>query len=191
MATATTTKKRPAAKKAAPKRKPAASRAKAQAKPAAPETRADRARQQLERAVVIPVGAALEARDAVTDRVEDLQARFGTTAAAEKQLKLYERRGTKVRKDAERSLKRTRTRVERELKARRRTAEKRVRAERKRFEAEAKDAAARVEAVRNAITQIDLANSTGALQSQVGQVVNTGVTAGTDALRTVRERFNA
>ena len=193
MATTTPTKKRATAAKTTAAKRKTSSRAKATPKAATPTplTRVERVREAAERAVVVPVGAALEARDAVAGTVEDLQARYGTAEAAEKQLKRFERRGEKVRKQAERRVKKARTRVERELKARRRTAEKRVRTERTRVEREAKQAAARMESVREAITQIDLANSTGFLQSQVEQALQTGVNAGTEAVRRASERLSA
>lgn len=102
---------------AAPKRKPAA-RATA-AKPAAasstttsstrPASRVAQAGQLAERAVLIPVGAALEARD----RVADLVAMTRSRDALEQRLTHFERRGGRARAQVEREVRRTRTRVER------------------------------------------------------------------------------
>jgi len=148
----------------------------------------------VQRAVTVQVGVVLEARDTVTGTVEDLQARFGTTAAAEKQVKQFEKRGEKARKQVERSLKRNRTRVERELKRRRTTAEKRVKVERKRVENEARTAVTRAntraDEVREAIRSIDLANGGQFIQAQVGQAGKV-VQTGADAVRRAADRFSA
>ena len=91
---------------------------------------ADRAREVVERAVDLPVGAVLE----VSDRVADLVGPFTGRAAAEKQLKSYrtrvtrsvkrtERRGATARRKAASEARKTRNRVEREARNRRRTVE--------------------------------------------------------------------
>jgi hypothetical protein len=74
---------------------------------------------QAERAVLIPVGATLIARDNVVETVKPYVTR--TTAQREftKSIKRYERRGTTARNKLERQLKRTRTQVERGLRQRR------------------------------------------------------------------------
>jgi hypothetical protein len=98
-------------------------------RPAAPSS-ADRAREVVERAVDLPVGAVLE----VSDRVADLVGPFTGRAAAEKQLKSYrtrvtrsvkrtERRGATARRKAATEARKTRNRVEREARNRRRTVE--------------------------------------------------------------------
>ncbi len=199
MATAANTKKKAtAAKKTAASRKTTAKKTQAKAAPA-PQTRVERAREAAERLVVVPVGAALEARDSVVATAEDLQARFGTTEAAEKQLekqiKKYEKRGEKARKQVERRVKKTRTtaerrvkktrkQVERELKLRRREAEKLV-------EQTTKDANARLDAVRESVRQIDLGTSVEFLQAQAEQVVKTSQEAGAEAVRRVSERIGS
>jgi hypothetical protein len=166
--------------------------------PTAPQTPIDRARdaaeqafRQVERAVTVQVGAVLEARDTVSGTVEDLQSRFGSPEAAEKEVKKFERRGTKARREVERTVKRNRKRIERELKTRRRKAEKRVTTERKRVEREAKTvvkrANGRADEAREAIRQIDLANGADFFQTQVGQVVE----AGSKAARRAGERIAA
>ena len=70
---------------------------------------------QAERALLIPVGAALIARDAVVDITKPYTSR----TSAEKELKKFERRGNTARNTLRREAKRTRTRVERELRQRR------------------------------------------------------------------------
>jgi F0F1-type ATP synthase membrane subunit b/b' len=198
MATAASTKtKATAAKKTAASRKTTAKKTQAKKAAPAPQTRIERAREAAERLVVVPVGAALEARDTVVATAEDLQTRFGTAEAAEKQLekqiKKYEKRGEKARKNVERRVKKTRTtaerrvkktrkNVERELKLRRREAEKLV-------EQTTKDANARLDAVRESVRQIDLGTSVEFLQAQAEQVVKTGQEAGAEAVRRVSERI--
>lgn len=179
-----------AARKTTARKTQAKPRAKATATPE-PQSPALRAREAAERLVKVQVGAVLEARDTLRSTVDGIQADFGSSDAAEKQLKRFERRGTKATKAAERRVKKTRTRVERELRTRRRTAEKRVTAERKRLEREARNAAERVDAVREAVRQIDLANGAEFVQSQIGQAVQTGVEVGTQAYRRASERIGS
>lgn len=110
--TATTTKP----KKPAARRKPAA-RART-AKSAAtsstrPQTRSARAQALAERAVLIPVGAALEARDRVAGTVGELVTTTRSRSALEQQLRRFERRGGTARRQLEREVRRTRTRIER------------------------------------------------------------------------------
>lgn len=121
--TDTTTAKKPARRTAA-KRKPrtAASKTRATATRTAratsnstrPATRAARAQELAERAVLIPVGAALEARDRVAGTVGELVTTTRSRSALEKQLKRFERRGGGARTQLEREVRRTRTRVERQ-----------------------------------------------------------------------------
>ncbi|MBV9212298.1 MAG: hypothetical protein JOZ25_01495 [Actinobacteria bacterium] len=83
--------------------------------------------------MLIPVGAALTARDSVVEtvqpytnpstaqrEVEKLQRRVGST------LQKFERRGTRARNRLERRVKRTRTRVERQVRQRRNQVERTV-----------------------------------------------------------------
>jgi hypothetical protein len=90
-------------------------------------------RQSAERAVDVPVGAALLVRDRVSDVVEP----WTSTETREKELKSlrtqvtrelnrFERRGGQARRKATQRVRSTRTRVERELRARRREVEKTV-----------------------------------------------------------------
>ncbi|HEV3094193.1 MAG TPA: hypothetical protein VGY30_06735 [Solirubrobacteraceae bacterium] len=76
-----------------------------------------------ERAVLIPVGAALIARERVLSGVSDAIANYNSTAKASAQLRKFERRGATARNRVERELRKTRVRVERELRERRREGE--------------------------------------------------------------------
>ncbi|MGH2951964.1 MAG: hypothetical protein ACRDKX_07975, partial [Solirubrobacterales bacterium] len=87
----------------------------------------DYVRQSAERAVDVPVGAALAARDRVSDVVEPWTS--GETRERElkslrtqvtRELNRFERRGGQARRKATQSVRSNRNRVERELKARRR-----------------------------------------------------------------------
>jgi len=103
-------------KQAAPTRKPRTT-AKRATRTSAPRatttstaaTRGARAQQLAERAVLIPVGAVLEARD----QVGDLVAAYRTRDALERQLARFERRGGKARTQLEREVRRTRRGLER------------------------------------------------------------------------------
>jgi hypothetical protein len=101
---------------------------------------------QAERAVLIPVGAALVARDVVVDATKPFTAgresaekeleKVGNRVAVN--LRNFERRGSSARDRAVREVRKTRTRVERELKRNRREAEKQVRSTRREFERQVK-----------------------------------------------------
>jgi hypothetical protein len=132
MATQTPTQRKATAQKAAAtRRRNAAKRSRSARKGA--ETRAQAelntlqaVQAQAERAVLIPVGATLVARDSVIEAVKPLA--DGSTRDQElgklqkrvsTNLRRFERRGTTARNRAVREVKRTRTRVERELRQRR------------------------------------------------------------------------
>src|ERR1700736_469207 len=83
--------------------------------PAEPKTSVERAQQYAERAVLVPVGAALTARDTVLKSVTELIGFYTSPKKAEAQLKRFERRGVTARNRLERQARKTRTRVEREL----------------------------------------------------------------------------
>ncbi len=118
--TAATPKKRaPAKRKPAAKPRTTATRATATSS-TRPATRAERAQQLAERAVLIPVGVALEARDRVADTVGELVTTTRSRTALEKQLKRYERRGSSARRELEREVRHTRTRLERQTRTARR-----------------------------------------------------------------------
>jgi hypothetical protein len=79
-----------------------------------------------ERAVLIPVGAALIVRDRVVSGVNDTLSTYSSTSRAQAQLRRFERRGVTARNRLERQVRKARVRVERELRQRRRELEKTV-----------------------------------------------------------------
>jgi hypothetical protein len=79
-----------------------------------------------ERALLIPVGVALTARDKVVSGVSDTISTYSTQAKTQAQLRRFERRGTTARNRLEREVRKARVRVERELRLRRREIEKTV-----------------------------------------------------------------
>jgi hypothetical protein len=79
-----------------------------------------------ERAVLIPVGVALTARDRVVTSVNDTISTYSSTSKAQAQLRRFERRGATARNRLEREVRKARVRVERELRQRRREIEKTV-----------------------------------------------------------------
>jgi hypothetical protein len=79
-----------------------------------------------ERAVLIPVGAALIARDRVRSTVNDAISSYGSTTKAQAQLRRFERRGNTARNRLEREVRKARVRFERELRQRRRELEQTV-----------------------------------------------------------------
>jgi hypothetical protein len=76
-----------------------------------------------ERAVLIPVGAALIARDRIASTVGETISSYSTPSRAQQQLRKFERRGLTARKRLEREVRKARVRVERELRQRRRSIE--------------------------------------------------------------------
>jgi hypothetical protein len=141
----TATKRSTAAKKAsAPRRRTATKRtttrattrsATRTAQAVAPKTPVERVQSYAEKAVVIPVGAALVARDNLIATVEDLRGRYATVEAAQRtigaDLKKFERRGTRARKNVEREMRKARTRLERTLRQNRRRARRQATSTRK------------------------------------------------------------
>jgi seryl-tRNA synthetase len=79
-----------------------------------------------ERAVLIPVGAALIARERVVNTVSETISTYSTSSKAQAQLKRFERRGATARNRLEREVRKARVRVERELRQRRRAIESTV-----------------------------------------------------------------
>jgi argonaute-like protein implicated in RNA metabolism and viral defense len=76
-----------------------------------------------ERAVLIPVGAALIARERVVSTVSDTVSNYSSSTKAQAQLRRFERRGATARKRLEREVRKARVRVERELRQRRKEIE--------------------------------------------------------------------
>jgi hypothetical protein len=89
-----------------------------------------------ERAVLVPVGASLLARDNLVSTVRGLATRYRTRAGLERELKRYERRGATARNRFERQVKRTRARFERQARRRRSLVERTMKQNRRRFERE-------------------------------------------------------
>jgi len=112
-----------------------------------------------ERAVLIPVGAALIARDRVVSSVSDTIASYSSTTKAQAQLRRFERRGVTARKRLEREVRKARVRVERELRQRRRGIESTV---------------SELEERRDAFTKNsgDLANRVPDLANRVPEIAN-------------------
>ena len=85
----------------------------------AQETALEAIAAQAQRAVLIPVGATLIARDNVVETVKPYVKRETAQREVTKTLNRYERRGTTARNKLERQIKRTRTQLERTLRQRR------------------------------------------------------------------------
>ena len=140
------------------------------------KTPVDRVTEYAERAVLIPVGAALVARDNVISTVEGLRTSLTSREKAEKELaarrkrlqadiKRFERRGRTERNRVERQVKKARTRVERELRQRRTRVEREIRS-----------------------TSKDVSAQADLLGARVENLVQTGVTRGTQVATKVQER---
>jgi hypothetical protein len=142
-----TQRKASARKAAATRRRNAAKRSQSAKKAAATRAQAELStlevlQAQAERGVLIPVGAALSATDAVVEAVKPYTE---SRESAEKELdnvgkhvsrnlKRFERRGTTARNRTVREVKKTRTRVERELRQRRNAAVRTVKQNRREAE---------------------------------------------------------
>ncbi len=83
-------------------------------------TTADVVGDYAERAVLIPVGAALMASETVTSSVNELISTYSSSRKVEAQLRRFQRRGGSARKRLEQVVRKRRTRVEREFRHRRR-----------------------------------------------------------------------
>jgi translation initiation factor 1 (eIF-1/SUI1) len=79
-----------------------------------------------ERAVLIPVGAALIARERIVSTVNDTVSTYASPSKTQAQLRRFERRGVTARSRLEREVRKARVRVERELRQRRRKIESTV-----------------------------------------------------------------
>jgi hypothetical protein len=125
-------------------RKPATTRKTTTAhKPAAstktstqPKTPVGQAQLIAERAVLVPVGASLLARDNLVSTVRGLATKYRTRTGFEREIKRFERRGNTARNRFERQVRRTRTKFERELRQRRTRVERTVNQNRRRVERE-------------------------------------------------------
>jgi hypothetical protein len=154
---------------AAARKRSTAARKAAETRRELAKTPVDRAQEYAERAVLIPVGAVLTARDKAVATVEELATSLSSREKAEKELAVrltrFERRGRTERNRVERRVKKTRTRVERELRQRRNRVERELRSTRKDVTAQADFLTARVE-----------------------NIVQTGITRSTQVATKVQER---
>jgi hypothetical protein len=125
-----------------------------------PKTRVEQVQQIAERAVLVPVGVSLVARDDIVSTVRGLTSKYRTRAGVERELKRFERRGATARNRFERRVRRTRTKFERELRQRRSLVERSVRQNRRRLERE-------VRSVRR-----DLEKQSGTLTTRVEKLVS-------------------
>ncbi|HTB71326.1 MAG TPA: hypothetical protein VK707_10120 [Solirubrobacteraceae bacterium] len=107
-----------------------------------------------ERAVLIPVGVALTARDKLVATVNDTISSYSSTSKAQAQLRRFERRGATARNRLEREVRKARVRVERELRQRRREIEKTVSDLEKRRDAVAKNGGELVDQVQERILNL-------------------------------------
>lgn len=130
----TTTSNTGARKPATSRKTSAASGSTESATSAQPKTRVEQVQSLAERAVLVPVGATLLARDNLVATVRDLTTRYSTRSGIERELRRYERRGVTARNRFERQVHRTRTRVERELRQRRARVQRTVKQNRRSFE---------------------------------------------------------
>jgi hypothetical protein len=124
---ATTTRRKPAA---------AASARRSTTTSTQPKTPVAVAQVLAERAILVPVGASLLARDNLVSTVKGLATKYRTRSSVEREIKRYERRGATARNRFERQVRRTRTKFERELRQRRNSVERTVHQNRRRFERE-------------------------------------------------------
>lgn len=104
-----------------------ASNSSASAKRSAQAVKSGTVTSYAERAVLIPVGAALIAREQVLARVNDTLDNYATPSKANAQLRKFERRGNTARNRLEREVRKTRVRVEREIRQTRGRVEREVR----------------------------------------------------------------
>ena len=165
-----------ATRRANARRRSAAAKRAAATRELRQRTPVQRAQDLAERSVLVPVGAALVARDrvieSVTEAVKPYRSRESAQRRIERDLRRFERRGTTARNRAERQLKRTRTRVERELRQRRSAVQRVLKRNRGRVEREART-------LRRDIRR----------QSRIAQTrVDDAVSAGQRAVADVQER---
>ena len=127
---------------------------------ASPKTPVEQAQQIAERAVLVPVGASLLARDNLVSTVKGLSTKYRTRAGLEREIKRYERRGATARNRFERQVRRTRAKFERELRQRRNTVQRSVKQNRREFERQ-------VRSVRK-----DLEKQSGVVTARVDKLVS-------------------
>jgi hypothetical protein len=136
MATTTATTKKTRARKPAATRRTTTARKSAASTSTStrPKTPVEQAQLIAERAVLVPVGASLLARDNLVTTVRGLTTKYRTRTGFEREIKRFERRGATARNRFERQVRRTRTKFERELRQRRTRVERTVKQNRRRVE---------------------------------------------------------
>jgi hypothetical protein len=191
----TATKRSTAAKKAAQTRSANARKRSTAAKKAAAtraqanRTPVDYVTEYAEKAVLVPLGASLVARDRVIDTVTDLRDTYSTREKAERDLKArqrrletdirkFERRGTTARNRFEREVRKTRTRVERTLRQRRTRLEREIKAFRR--DLDKQTATTR----KNVTTQAELASAR--VENFVQSIQTTGSQVATELTKRVQ-----
>ena len=122
--------------------------------------------------MLIPVGAALLARERVVSSVTDAISTYSSPTKAQSQLRKFEHRGSAARTRMEREVRKTRTRVERELRERRRELDQR----RERL---TKEVTSRVEQTQSQIEKT---------QAQIEDALRTRLEEGADLASRVQER---
>jgi hypothetical protein len=124
-----------------------------------PTTPVEQVQQLAERAVLVPVGAGLIARDTLVSSVRGITTKYRSRESVERELKRFERRGATARNRFERQVRRTRTRFERDLRQRRKSVERTVKQNRRRIEREVRSVAK------------DLEKQSGTLTTRVEKLV--------------------
>lgn len=119
----TTTRAKASSARASSRSRASSSRAAARSRTT---TRAGAVGAYAEKAVLIPVGAALIARERLVDGVGTIVSDYSSPSAAQAQLNKFERRGHTARSRLEREARRTQVRLERELRRRKRELDKAV-----------------------------------------------------------------
>ncbi len=157
--------RKPAAAKATAAKAAASKRTSTNGSSAAKATTTDAFGDYAERAVLIPVGAALIARERVVSTVSDTISAYGSTSKTQAQLRRFERRGVTARNRLEREVRKARVRVERELRLRRRGIESTVSELEERRDAFAKSGSDLANRVPDLVP--DLANRVPELASKV------------------------
>ena len=101
-----------------------------------PRTPVEQAQAIAQRAVLVPIGATLVARDNLVRTVKSLAPKYTTRSGLQREIKRYERRGVTERNRFERQVRHTRSRLEDGVQHRRSNVEKTVRENRRRLERE-------------------------------------------------------
>jgi hypothetical protein len=130
-----------------------------------------RATEFAEKAVLVPVGATLIARDRMISTLEGIRKTYSTRTKAEQELRRFERRGSSAVKRIERDVKKSRTRLERDLRQRR-----------ARLERELKS-------IEKELKTNPVVKNAEFMTARVENVMQSGRTAATQATTKVQERI--